>query len=100
MSLSLWEPSKKVVKETLKTERNYACNIRGLLELYFQPLRDAAYVNPIIDMGKIVKIFANMEDILIINEELCCMLEQRERTPCDTLPSSRESTMRVTMTLS
>ena len=28
-------------------------------------------------MGDIVKIFSNLEDILIINDELCSMLEQR-----------------------
>ena len=32
-----------MVAETLKTERNYIRNIRGLLEMYFNPLVEASY---------------------------------------------------------
>ena len=75
----LEKQKRRVAQETLATEQSYVNNVRAILKFYFFPLRDAVYSpgGAIIGMDKIVKIFANLEDILLINEELLKKLHER-----------------------
>ena len=69
----------KVLVEIVSTEDTYVDCVTTLLEEYYYPLRDAQYTHegPILPMEKVMRIFSNLEAIVLVNSELLDKLKRR-----------------------
>ena len=71
----------QVAQEVLMTERAYVANLRNLHELYYKRLNIACYYpkdhpQRFLELDMVLRLFANIEDLVLINEELLVELER------------------------
>ena len=61
-----------VVDEILSTERSYVKNLRIVIEVFDKPLRqlEQSGKGKILDTAELHALFANLEEIFVVNEEL------------------------------
>lgn len=70
-----------VAQEVLMTERAYVANLRNLYELYYKRLHLACFFpkehpQRFLELDVVMRLFSNIEDLVLINEELLDELER------------------------
>ncbi len=70
-----------VAQEVLMTERAYVANLRNLYELYYKRLHLACFFpkghpQRFLELDVVMRMFSNVEDLVLINEELLDALER------------------------
>eukprot|EP01046_Picozoa_sp_COSAG06_P057879 COSAG06_NODE_11432_length_1511_cov_1.965297_2_plen_183_part_00 len=71
----------RVAQEVLMTERSYVANLRNLHELYYKRLHLACFYpkdhpQRFLELDVVLRLFSNIEDLVLINEELLGELER------------------------
>ena len=71
----------QVAQEVLMTERSYVANLRNLYELYYKRLHLACFFpkdhpQRFLELDVVMRMFSNIEDLVLINEELLDALER------------------------
>lgn len=67
----------EIVREMVKTERQYVRDLTILIQLFLLPLKSAGEEAGLLSKEELYKIFSNVETLLKVNEELLQGLEKR-----------------------
>lgn len=103
----IWTKRKNVAMELLSTERAYVTTLKIVNDHYYRPLlalskgipltdgKSLSKAAPVLSKAAMAEIFSNFADILHLNAELFCRLDDRMSGRCREPPKSRPVSMVV-----
>ncbi|KAI9201937.1 uncharacterized protein BJ171DRAFT_601297 [Polychytrium aggregatum] len=65
----------EVIHEVIYTERDYVDDLRTIIEIYIQPIKERKLLRP----KDITVVFSNLEDLQRLNQEFLSWLEQKQK---------------------